>query len=76
MKFASGLKNRERGSERGGLFLVLKRSALEISDYVRSSALQELDFVGNGTAFVDRGCGFGFAICVCGRWGVGDRVGG
>ena len=46
------------------LGVVFERGAFEVSDYVRGGVLQELNFVGDGTTFVDGGCGFGLAVAV------------
>lgn len=44
--------------------LILERGAFEVGDDVGDSTLDEIDFVGNGTALSNGGSGLGLAVAV------------
>lgn len=48
----------------GRLLLVLERGAFEVCDHIGDSALDELDFVGDGTTFGNGCSGLGLAMAV------------
>jgi hypothetical protein len=51
VQFSCEKRRKIRGTDLLGV--IFERGAFEVGDYVCGGVLQELDFVGDGTAFVD-----------------------